>query len=215
MKKLIPAIVALAQKYNSNEFNARFEIGPNHISIHKFGIGGGQVIEVTLINELQDNSQYTLLKPKPPLKDDYIFLDDLRNDILKELERQITLPTVLIKAAERKLMMEGLRDDQPDPRMESYRTKFALTNEDVNLLHQFFSPNRVVMGLTKEEVRMCILLVPARREYAEKPTTYARELPSVLFKDADKEVSRKEALQEVLYTMLIHLANRPDKINFS
>lgn len=58
---------------------------------------------------------------------------------------------------------EARLSNAQDKVLEGYRVRFKLTKEEATKLHLFFSPTRVPQRLTRDEVRIVLLLYSTRQ----------------------------------------------------
>lgn len=71
-------------------------------------------------------------------------------------------------------MTERLRRAQ-DAVLSNYKTRFKLTQKEVDDLHMFFSPTRIPKGLRLKEVRIILLLFTLRDSHRKQQ--FKTELP--------------------------------------
>ncbi len=55
-----------------------------------------------------------------------------------------------------------------DAVLQDYQNSPTLAGTDWQALHMFFSPLRIPVGLTDEEIRICVLLYPLRKDQIDR-----------------------------------------------
>lgn len=102
------------------------------------------------------------------------------------------------------LSLEKDRNNQ-EVIMREYVEKYSLSKDQRADLHMFFSPDRVVRGLTKEDILNCIKHRSDREKQASFYSFYMKppSLHSDLLKDSDVNIPRTKelgkAIQQVLF----------------
>jgi len=100
--------------------------------------------------------------------------------------------------------------------MDEYRMRgLIITKSDQEALHMFFSPHRIVRGLTDSEVKICIDMYPQRKAQVRLyPYMIRPQLYSELIRDPDKRISRSGALGRAIVEIFTDLETKKP-INYS
>ena len=208
MKKLIPDLIGLFKKYKISEFHTSFHFDSCFIGVLLRRLEDPLYLKVTLKSYLTD-------APARDLPDEHEFLPLFRENILKIVESQILLVGEIIqRSSENDESFESLISEQ-QLIMEEYKQRVPLTDEQASKLHMFFSPGRVVRGLTNEEVNICIYFYPQRMEQIKKYFTFPPMLHSSLMVDLEKNINRTDGLRNAIYEIASDLANRPKPTHFN
>lgn len=213
MKVLITEIKKLLDEHELKGF--RVAILP--VGINKFyinykedpeGIQPEGILEVGF-----RNTSRNAFKHAENLPDTYVFFPGMREDILKAIVKAIEIYKTSTPIDDLENYFEDLYNNQ-EAVMETYRSRMGLIEKDVQALHMFFSPGRVVAGLTDTEVRLCIMLLPQREKQKENcDPFYPPHLYPELIQEPDTEMPRTEGLQKAVFELLMELANQQPIIN--
>lgn len=104
---------------------------------------------------------------------------------------------------------QKVREEKHQEMMAQYREKGNFTDREMADLHMFFSPCRVVAGLTTKQIRMCIMLKKFRDEQQKNYPLMALAQPSSsLMENCDDSVDRQQGLKDTLYELFMELANQ-------
>ncbi len=90
-----------------------------------------------------------------------------------------------------------------------------LTEDESTALHMFFSPSRVVRGLTDQEVKVCINMYPLRRKQIALYPVYPPFLPDTLTDMPEENISRSQGIKDALYQIHHDLANPSASVTFN
>lgn len=221
MKYLVPALKELRAKHNINGFHTSlvieesYYVGIKIVEDHESMLPDEYLVTVELLNYLSDISNEKVFPKKLP--DTYEMLDDLRKEILEVVDHWMMIVKQLGKTGKPigniDIHFKELADKQNNV-LANYCDRLTLTKKEAGDLHMFFSPHRIVRGLTDEEVRICILLYPKRKEQAGFYPCFAPPpLHRDLLKDPDKDVQRTEGLQKAIYYLFRDIANRRPVVN--
>lgn len=132
-------------------------------------------------------------------------LDDVAYKIIHQVDTLLSAPQTPLAND----WLEVLEHNQESV-MNYYRTKFKLGHREEEALHMFFSPGRVVAGLTESEVRLCISLYPIRKQQSLRyPLLAIPMLHESLMENIDKPISRGEGLQKAIEQIFMDL-KRPE-----
>jgi hypothetical protein len=212
MKILTPALTSLLLDNSFTGFHiGHMEMLPYFIEIN-FGLEKDKrntplpmpsdyELKIWLGNSLIDK------RKKQRLEFDYELLPDLRDKIIHNVTAVMGLCNKSEPIGNTEEYFETLSNNQKNV-MKHYVEMYGLTQQQQNDLHMFFSPNRVVAGLTEIEVKMCIELYPYRRRQIELCSTiYPRALNSVLTTRPGEALSRTEALKTVFYDIFADIVS--------
>lgn len=187
--------------------------GGLNIGDFKVGIQHGSLKMRIYENEEQDTLQIRfkgLLGTSENFKylpNDHIFLTGQREDIIKAVKGSLKLIANAKEIDDLDEHFSDLKENQ-DIVMDYYKLYFGLTSEDEAALHMFFSPTRVVLGLTLDEVRECIDMYPKREQQKKLyPDMYPPHLDFDLIKNPDENISRTEGLRKAINQILSDLKN--------
>jgi hypothetical protein len=100
---------------------------------------------------------------------------------------------------------------QMDANVENhYAGHMDLSRDNKIALHRLFSPYRVPLGLTDEEIRLCIKLDKLRDELRDHDSGYFLiPFPTTeMMVDFDQDIPKKEAFKDALYTFMLAWANK-------
>ena len=147
---------------------------------------------------------------------EYEVLPDLREQIIKEVERALCLVKEVEKTHSASSVLGDTFIKQQKVR-RWYQSEYGLMEQQLDLLHSFHSPNRIPMGYTKEEVLLCIRLHSERTEHKKLCSTaeYPARLHSALFVGIDEKSSRTEALKKAVFDMYMDLVRYQPPPSFS
>lgn len=134
------------------------------------------------------------------IKDDYEMLPDLREQIIKNVDAFLEMFSQSKGMTEKEFdkdMQESAT--KQDALLEKYKTEMNLSDEDAIALHRFFSPNRIVAGLTIDDVRLCVHMCETRRKQMNLfPGLCPPSLPNELVQHPDKVIPRSTALLKAI-----------------
>ncbi|HRY31118.1 MAG TPA: hypothetical protein P5328_01895 [Candidatus Paceibacterota bacterium] len=148
-------------------------------------------------------------KPGRPLNADQIassLSPGTRKKILDELEELQAANR--LDACDQIAYTEAFEFKLQERVMDDYREKCMVVGQrDEEALHMFFSPARVVAGLTDREVRLCILMSSLRDQQKRLfPLMRPPMLSEKLLRFPDISLPRGEALKEAIYDILLDIA---------
>lgn len=99
--------------------------------------------------------------------------------------------------------------------IDKYINNFNLTNEEADWLYKFFDPNPIVVGLTEEEVRLCLFFYPLREQQKSLYSfpLYPPMVHKSLRNNPNENISRTEGLKNTIYEIVFDLMRKKSSIN--
>ncbi len=147
-----------------------------------------------------------------------VLLENVREAIIQKvkyfttlnLEKDATLLYSTANTPEENAALAKNNPNNQEAREEWYRTTYGLTKDQIADLHMFHSPYQVPAGYTYEELKLCIMLLPFRRQHMELSRNIMPEtLKEELFVQMNEPISRTTLLRDAIFDMFIDLNRQP------